>query len=171
MISIYKPNSSNKGHAAHFSFSPESKCVFVKLVKQSAWNPQTKEGSFKQDSKDPTKSVSAKFSVAELGKFVNSFERRVPLNLYHQSDNGSSKIYLAPKQTKNDKGETNCYFNLTISKGQDLNFFISIDEGEAVLLREGFKMCLTHILKSNIVKSQQDAEKYGKAKEERFGNN
>lgn len=165
MISIYKPNSKNTGHAAHFSFNSEEKCLFVNIIKQSSWNPQTKNGSFKQDSKDPTKSISAKFNAIELGKFINAFERRVPVSLYHQSENGSSKIYLAPKVANNTDGSTSHYFNFTISKGQDLNFFISFDEGETVALREGLKMCLTNIMKSNIIKAQEERRKYGKASE------
>lgn len=169
MLSIYKPNSKNTGHAAHFTFSPESKCVYVNMIKQSSWNTQTKNGSFKQDTKDPTKVISAKFNAIELGKFVNSFERRVPVNLYHHSDNGDSKIYLIPKTQTNDNGSASNYFNLTISKGQDLNFFISFDEGETVALREGFKMCLTHIMKSNIIAAQEANKKYAKATQRQDG--
>lgn len=165
MLSIYKPNSKNSGHAAHFTYNPEEKCLFVNIIKQSSWNAQTKNGSFKQDLKDPTKSISAKFNAIELGKFVNSFERRVPVNLYHQSDNGSSKIYLIPKIATHDDGSTSYYFNFSISKSKDLNFYISLDEGETVALREGLKMCLTNIMKSNIIKAQEDRKKHGKATE------
>lgn len=167
MLSIYKPNSKNSGHAAHFSYNPEEKCLFVSMIKQSSWNAQTKNGSFKQDSKDPTKSISAKFNAVELGKFINAFERRVPVNLYHQSDGGSSKINLTPKTSNNDDGSISHYFNFTISKSRDLSFYISFDEGETIALREGLKMCLTNIMKSNIMKAQEDRKKYGKTTEKR----
>ena len=44
MIAIYKPNSKNTGTA--LSFNVNGGAVYLNLIKQSFWDPNTKKGSF-----------------------------------------------------------------------------------------------------------------------------
>lgn len=155
MLSVFKPNARCLGHAAFFSLSAEKGCVYVSIIKQSGWNNETKKGSFKQSRDDSTKITSIKLGTFELGKIINSIERRVPADMYHISPSGSTKISFSPRQVQTKDGGSATQFSLAVFKSKELSFHISFDDGEAVVLREALKVALTEIIKEDINKKIQ----------------
>ena len=67
-FTLYKPNSKNTGSAFSFDLTKDKKensVLYVSMIQQHSWNDQSKNGSFKENAKNPEKSGTIKFSPTE----------------------------------------------------------------------------------------------------------
>lgn len=169
MLTIYKPNSSNKGSLLSVNFYSKQEDgkldsgSFFNFVLQNGWNDKTKKGAFKDGKK-----YNLKFNITELAGFIYAIENNTGLAkaLFHDSPNATTQIFFEPafKQVKeNDKWvktDKQAGFRLRITQkksGEDKgeSFGIGLDFNEATL----FKLALINIINSALnaeVKFQAD---------------
>ena len=140
-VQIFKPNAKCAGIAANFQISckPDKEPVFfINAILQSSWNEQTRTGSFKENQKNPKKTIALKFNELELGEMIHTFRTGLPYTTYHKGQNSNTGITLAifKKIRYNGKPhqhETTSFGFSFIRDGVD-SFKVPIEAGEAVRL-------------------------------------
>lgn len=153
-LQFFKPNKSNKGCLAHFTFSSkgDNKAVYLELIKQNGWDAQARGGQGNGIFKDGER-TNVKFSIYEIGDILYCIRIRAGLNkpFYHKSDAGSSTINFGPYcgKVKDDKGNfvdspTPTGFSVGVLKGES-KFNIGFTFGEVELLRVWLENALVHI--------------------------
>jgi hypothetical protein len=92
----------------------------------------------------------------ELGSIINCFERRTNFSTVHMGTNGSIGINLSVKDKvdRNTNQPIGKFFSLGVTRSKEIKFWISIEENEAVVLREFFKYVLTLHAKK-VIEDQQ----------------
>ncbi len=147
---LYKPNSKNNGCAMSFEIGTlrdGGVALFVSAVLQSSWNDNSKTGSFKENAKNPKKSITIKLNANEAGELLSSLKTRIPYATFHKNNDDSTSIKFTPwdkPRTIKGKDENLTYdsdaFGLSIVKNSALTFKIALEAGEtevlAVLLKE-----------------------------------
>lgn len=144
-FTLYKPNQKNTGSAFSFEIGKSKNgdsALYISMIQQHSWNDSTKNGSFKENAKNPDKSASIKLSVVEAGEFLSSFKTRIPYTAFHKSNEDSTIIKLSPwdKDRKiKDGGNETVYkapaFGLTVSRNSSQTFKLPLEAGEAEALR------------------------------------
>ncbi len=140
-LPIYKPNAANKGSAFTFNFGPAKKggdtkgdlALYVSTVLQATWNPATKQGTFKENAKDQSKTLNMKLNEFEVGGLINSIQRRVEFKGYHTFPGGSGSVQFS--FTPSEKEGVFNGFVFSILRSNDKAVFrIGIGPHEAVAL-------------------------------------
>ena len=153
-LKIFKPNPRVTGAIFDFDFGPSRKgetldgeiSLFISSVLQGSWNAAGKTGSFKENAKNPEKTVTAKFTEFEVGAFLNAIKRRVEFKAYHSTDKGHTTFAFTP--SKDEASGEFRGFLFSIIKDNKQKFFIPITAGEvealAAYLDWGLKMLFTN---------------------------
>jgi hypothetical protein len=141
MPPIYKPNAANKGSAFTFNFGPAKKggdlkgdlVLYVSTVLQATWNASTKQGSFKENAKNPAKTCNVKLSLFEVGGLINAIKRRIEFKGYHTFPGGNGSVQFS--FTPATKDEVFQGFRFSILRSSDKAVFaIGIGPHEAEVL-------------------------------------
>jgi hypothetical protein len=161
---LYKPNSKNTGSAFSFEVGKAKNgdpALYVSMILQHSWNDQTKNGSFKENAKNPEKSATVKLSVTEAGELLSSFKSRIPYTTFHKSNDDTTIIKIAPwdkeRKVKDASGEKSYQapaFGMTISKNSSLQFRLPMEPGEV----EALSVLLQEYIKSSFVFSRSASE-------------
>lgn len=124
-ISYYKPNSQNKGAAAQFQFGAKDNDygLYLSIVKQFAWNNDSKRGSFSENAKNPAKNKKIKF---------NSTEASAICRIIESSSDKWSTVHRSESKT------TSITFSHYIKDGNHLGFGLSINEKDGESFMIGF---------------------------------
>lgn len=169
---LYKPNSKNTGAAFSFDLVNDRNnkpVLFVSMIQQYSWNDSTKNGSFKENAKNPDKSATIKLTEAEAGEFLSSFKTRIPYVAFHKKDDSTTIIKLSPwdkqRKVKEQGGEQSFdspAWGLSVSKDSSKIFKLPIEAGEAEVLAELFKAYINKVL----VSSGQDYKREDRPQQE-----
>ena len=165
---LYKPNSKNTGAAFSFEVGKSKNgdvALYVSMIQQYSWNDATRNGSFKENAKNPEKSASIKLSVIEAGEFLSSFKTRIPYVAFHKSKDDTTIIKLTPwdkikkiKEQDGEKSYTTPAFGLNVSRNSSQTFRLPLEAGEIEVLAQFLK---EHIKSSFIfVKKEQEPTNY-----------
>jgi|694.fasta_scaffold02731_10 hypothetical protein len=143
---LYKPNSKNTGSAFSFEIGTSKNgetALYVSMIQQHSWNDVTKNGSFKENSKNPEKSASIKISVTEAGEFLSSFKTRIPYTAFHKTKEDSTIIKLNPwdkvrkiKEMDGEKSYNSPAFGFSVSRNSNQNFKLPLEAGEVEVLAQ-----------------------------------
>lgn len=167
-VKIFKPNPRGTGAIFNFEFGPAKKtetlngelALYISSVLQASWDASNRTGSFKENAKNPEKTVSAKFSEFEVGGFINAIKRRVEFKGYHSTDNGHTTFAFTPSKdeaTGEFKG-----FLFSIIKDNKQKFFVPITAGEVEVLLAyldfGLKTLFSNRTKARIARSEKSVE-------------
>lgn len=155
MLSIYKPNPRNTGHACSFYLSPKDNRFYACLIKQDGWNAAKRTGSFAQNVDNPQKKVNIKFSNTEVGGILDSLETNREFSAYHDgaTTQFSTSIKFAPYMK--DGAQVGYSFMVTKSSKEDstnkTSFVIGLNFPEGRLLREYLSFLLRKSFETEIV--------------------
>ena len=137
---LYKGNAKNTGSLASFRIAKTKNkkdqwenVLFVEIVPQKGWNDSTKLATYNVEGK----TVIA-ITVDEAGEFIHSFERNVPFNAFHKSQNATAVIKLNSRTITRKIDDTTSVevlqYGLSVTKGGN-KFWVSINAGEAEILK------------------------------------
>lgn len=141
-LQFYKPNSSNTGHGAGFSFNSKERALYVNIIKQTG--PKVFKGG---------KSCNSKFSMFEIGDLLTTLEKGKEAKGYHHFPDAptSTRFIFAPYYVGQEEKKVFKGFGLSIyrkdmqdSSKEEERFSISFTPGEARVLRQYFKSVLEH---------------------------
>ena len=143
-LAIYKPNAKNTGSAFSFDLAVGRKdmpVLFVNMVQQYSWNDQYKNGSFKENAKNPEKSAVIMLTPHEAGEIISSLKSRIPFTAFHKKEDSSVIINFTPwdkdRRIKGKDGEkvySSPAFGFTVTKNSSQKFSLSLEAGEAEML-------------------------------------
>jgi hypothetical protein len=151
MIQLYKPNSRVTGAACGIWFSTTEQAFFFQIIKQASWNEKTKTGSFAENRTNQDKKVVVKFSVFEIGGFLNAIDNNTQLSKYHKTANHSTQIRFGPYMDKVDPSKQ-LGFSLSVIKEKKedsvnkISFLIGITPDEARVIKEYLTFGINAIL-------------------------
>lgn len=156
IVKLYKPNAKNTGCAFSFdigigakkSFEP---CVYLRAVKQHSWDAVKKNGSFKNNSKDPEKSTSVKLNEFEVGGLINAIENYTEFSAYHSFEDTKTQISFKP-WTKNNGTKA---FSFGVVRNSTLKLGIAVEMSEAFALLEFLKFFLKELYLYRFEKNQE----------------
>ena len=146
-ISFYRPNKSNKGYACSFWTSSKDGYLFATIIRQSGWNHETGNGTFKKSVNDPNQFVNVKLTATEAAAIIDCIERNRPLSTVHDTGELFKTITFTPWMTPVPAGEK----SVSIPKGFSFavgvsakgasetsknSFFIGLTLPEGRLLKE-----------------------------------
>ena len=138
-VQIYKPNKTSSGCAFTFQIGfrdglPE---FYVNAVQQASWNAQARTGSFKENAKDPNKSLNAKLGEFELGEILNSFEKNIPWSQFHTFADNKTTFLFAPWTKSKDvitgTGKEAVQvdaFGIAVTRNGSNKFRVALEPGE-----------------------------------------
>lgn len=157
MRSLYKPNSSNKGHGLGFQFNSKEEVLFLNLIKQNGFNANGK-GKF-----NGGKQVTVALGAHEIGGILAVIDslksplyetekatlkpKRRKQEYHHESEKQSLKITFSAYEDK-DSGEVkglSISVLQTVKENSEKNsysFWAGIDE--SYLIEEHLKFILEH---------------------------
>lgn len=140
-LTFFHANKNNSGSLAGLSINSKTGELYVSIVKQSFYSPETHTGSFKGDR------LNVKFNFMEVGALMNAVDKNVIYNTVHVSNFGGNRqatsIFFSPYPKDGEqKG-----FSLSVSKkndatGQSQNFSIGFSFAELKVLYEYFRFFL-----------------------------
>lgn len=165
MIAFYKPNNKNTGTACSFSVNTKEGSIWSSLIKQSAWNENTKTGSFSDNRENPQKSARIKFSQAEAAGILEALDKNTEFSAYHSSDKQVTKIKFSPYIRDNKQ----VGFSYSVQKENKENienkqsFLIGFYFNEGRLLKEFLTYALHAIFKAQeieIIKKIKNSKSY-----------
>lgn len=172
---LYKPNSKNSGAAFSFDSVKDKdgrNVLFVSMIQQYSWDEKKKNGSFKENAKNPEKSATIMLSFNEAGEFISSFKTRVPYVAFHKRNDETTIIKLTPWDKKrkviNQDGEEwheTPAWGLSVTKNSSQTFKLPIEAGESVVLEELLKSYIKECLSAN--SSQYSNNNSGDTKEKK----
>jgi hypothetical protein len=158
---IYKPNSKNTGCAMSFSFAKSrgKYAFYANAIKQFSWDTQKKTGSFSQNSKNPEKSISCKFSPSELGEILSCVKNKTGWSSVHVYNDNKTVISVTPWERESKVGFGNneqkfntFWFGFSISKNGGERFSCPLSPGEA----EALCVLIENFLAENMKEAHKD---------------
>lgn len=159
-LTLFKPNSKNTGSLCKFNFGPAKKggdtkgelSLYVSIIQQATWNAGTKSGTFKENAKNPDKTISIKMSEFEVGGFINSIKRRVELKGYHTHASKAGQVQFSFTPSINQTTNLFQGFAFSVLRNGKDKFYVPIAAGEAenltVFLDLGLKNLYTNRFKT-----------------------
>lgn len=164
MIQFYKPNPRNSGSACSFYRTRDGSLMFS-MIKQSSWNEQKKTGSFQANKDNPKGNVKIKLSLAEAAGFIDSIEKDIESKEYHDSQNQTTQIRLAPYLDKEGQKKG---FSLGVNKTskdtqEKLSFIIGLTFKEARLLKQYLIYVINDSFENPKNGKPQDSESEGES--------
>jgi lysyl-tRNA synthetase class I len=144
MLHIYHPSPSVKGFAASFWYSDRDDAVFATLIKQSGWDSNTQNGTFKESLKDPNKHINIKFNFTEVAAILDCIDRNRPFTTVHDSEKSSKSINFVPyipksKNPEEKSVQSGFSFSITVTDKENNSknsFYIALKYHEAREVRE-----------------------------------
>lgn len=156
---LYKPNSKNTGAAFSFDSVKDRdgrNVLFVSMIQQYSWDDNKKNGSFKENAKNPDKSATIMLSFNEAGEFISSFRSRIPFVAFHKRKDDTTIIKLTPWDKKRKivgaDGESwheTPAWGLSVVKNSAQTFKLPIEAGESVVIEQLLKSYIDECLKAN----------------------
>jgi hypothetical protein len=156
---LYKPNSKNSGAAFSFDSVTDKNgklVMFVSMIQQHSWDDKKKNGSFKENAKNPDKSATIMLSFNEAGEFISSFKSRIPFVAFHKKNDDTTIIKLTPWDKKRkivgQDGEQwleTPAWGLSVTRNSSQTFNLPIESGESVVLEQLFKNHIDECLIAN----------------------
>ena len=141
---IYKPNAKNSGSAFSFDLTTgknDTPVIFVNMILQYSWNDQYKNGSFKENAKNPEKSAVFALTPTEAGEIISSVRSRVPFTAFHKKDDNTTIINFTPWDKKRkirgkdgDQFFETPAFGLSVAKNSSQKFSLPLEAGETEML-------------------------------------
>jgi len=163
---LYKPNSKNTGSAFSFDLTKDKNgkpVLFVSMIQQYSWNESTKNGSFKENSKNPEKSATIMLNETEAGEFLSSFKVRIPYIAFHKKNDSTTIIKLNPwdktrkiKEQEGDSTYKTPAWGLSVNKNSSQSFRLPIEGGEAEALSELLKAYIAQVFEFNANSYKRD---------------
>lgn len=153
-LSFYKPNSKNTGAA--FSANFKGSELFFNIVKQASWNDAQRRGSFKENVKNPQKSLGVKMNSIEAANIILAMDTKGKYSTYHKSKNQNLNIIfelMVDKTTGAEKG-----FSLRILKEDVANSVDKISFSMGFYFPEGIilKTFLDEFIRSSFFASNNE---------------
>lgn len=156
---LYKPNSKNTGAAFSFDSVKDRdgrNVLFISMIQQYSWDDKKKNGSFKENAKNPDKSATIMLSFNEAGEFISSFRSRIPFVAFHKRKDETTIIKLTPwdkkRKTLNADGEQwdeTPAWGLSVTRNSSQTFKLPIEAGESVVLEQLLKSYIDACLEAN----------------------
>ena len=156
---LYKPNSKNSGAAFSFDSVKDKNgknVLFVSMIQQHSWDEKRKNGSFKENAKNPDKSATIMLSFNEAGEFISSFKSRIPFVAFHKKNDDTTIIKLTPWDKKRkivgQDGEQwleTPAWGLSVTRNSSQTFKLPIEAGESAVLEELLKSYIHECLEAN----------------------
>ena len=148
-FTLYKPNSKNTGAAFSFDLAKDKKdnaVLYVSMIQQHSWNDQTKNGSFKENAKNPEKSGTIKLSPTEAGEVLSSFKTRIPFVAFHRRGEDTTIIRFTPwdkkrkiKEKEGDSWYDTPAFGVSVTRNSSQTFKLPLEAGETEALSQLLK--------------------------------
>ncbi len=159
--SFYSPNQKISGGASFFSFNSKDGCVYIKLLKQIANNPD-KKGNF-----DGANPINIKLGQDEVADIIRAVRTNSESKFYHQFKDtvtsGSFKHYTIPNTTPPKSG-----FGLSVKKktqdGQETEIKCGFTLAAAERLSLYLNNALIHIFDAEYSQDLKDAKEYQEKK-------
>lgn len=163
-LSFYKPNSKNTGAA--FSANFKGSELFFNIVKQASWNDAQRRGSFKENVKNPQKSLGVKMNSIEAANIILAMDTKGKYSTYHKSKNQNLNIIfelMVDKATGAEKG-----FSLRILKEDVANSVDKISFSMGFYFPEGIilKAFLDEFIRSSFFASNNENEQEAQPQQE-----
>jgi hypothetical protein len=175
---LYKPNPKNTGAAFSFDAVKDKEgknVLFVSMIQQYSWDDKKKNGSFKENAKNPDKSATIMLSFNEAGEFISSFRSRIPFVAFHKKNDDTTIIKLTPWDKKRkivgkdgDEWHETPSWGLSVVRNSSQTFKLPIESGESVVLEELFKSYIRECLDANTKaysENRKQNKKYPEPKE------
>lgn len=158
----YSPNKALSGGALFASFNSKDGCVYLKILKQIANNPD-KKGNF--DGKIP---INIKLSQDEVADVIRAVRTNSVAAFYHKFDKtvttGSFKYYEIPPQKEGDKPRSG--YGFTVKKTIEGNNPVEVKVGFTLASAERLSLflenALTHIFDAEYSQDLKDFKEYQK---------
>lgn len=159
LVSIYKPNSKNSGHAMSVSISKDfddknnkvPPSIMVEIVKQSSWDNSKKQGSFKHPKGSKGKKTLMKLTDSEVGDILYSIEKGKTFSAFHKFGDSSKSIKIVTEGTerkiKGQDSETVRLVKFGITENS-IGFYLLLTAGESQLFLEALRFGLSKIFNS-----------------------
>ena len=157
-LQIYKPNAKNTGSAFNFSIDTrgDKPIFYVNAIQQFSWNDSNKTGSFSGNKENPEKKLAIKLNEFELGEILSSLNSRIPWSGFHDFNDNKTSIGLSPwdkpRKIKGKEGKIMEFkspaFGLVVTRNGSDTFRISLEPGEAEVLKQLIVEYLSLFLKS-----------------------
>lgn len=151
---FYSPNAKISGGAAFFSFNSKDGCVYLKLLKQIANNPDRK-GNF-----DGANPVNIKLSQDEVADIIRAVRTNSESKFFHKFDattaSGSFKYYTIPAK---DAFPAKNGYGLSVKKnqeGKDFEIKCGFTLASAERLSLWLQNALTHIFDAEYSQDLKD---------------
>lgn len=163
-IHIYHPTKTVKGFACSFWYSERDNSVYATLIKQSGWDAENQNGTFKDSLNDPNKKISIKLSFTEVGGIIDAIESNRAYSWYHDGEATHKQIGFAPWFTGVDesKKQTGFSFSISVVDKNDKNnknpFYIGLNFAEARHLKEYLIFILHKTFKRNFSASIEEKD-------------
>jgi len=145
------------------------------MIQQHSWDDKKKNGSFKENAKNPDKSATIMLSFNEAGEFISSFRSRIPFVAFHKKNDDTTIIKLTPWDKKRkivgkegDEWHETPAWGLSVTRNSSQTFKLPIEAGESVVLEELFKSYIGECLAANTrnySENKQPKNSYPKTKE------
>lgn len=152
LLSIYKPNSKNSGHAMSVSLSKQESgsfpSVMIEIVKQSSWDNSKKQGSFKHPKGSSGKKTLMKLTDSEVGDIIYSIEKGKTFSAFHKFGESSKSIKIVTEGTerkvKGQETETVRLVKFGITESS-VGFYLLLTAGESQTFIESLRFALSKI--------------------------
>jgi hypothetical protein len=156
---IYKGNKKNTGNAASLQLSNDKKSFWLKAINQFSWDenkPGQNKASFKENAKNPNKSINVKLNITELGGIVHALKNWEPWDVVHKYEKGDQTITTHIKvgvweRKEHPKGNA---MSIGISQGEK-KFSVALEKGEMEVVRIFMENAVFEMLKAGSVDSDE----------------
>jgi hypothetical protein len=126
------------------------------MIQQYSWDDKRKNGSFKENAKNPDKSATIMLSFNEAGEFISSFKSRVPFVAFHKKNDDTTIIKLTPWDKKRkivgqdgDQWHETPAWGISVTRNSSQTFKLPIEAGESEVLKELLKSYIHECLDAN----------------------
>lgn len=155
---IYKGNKKNTGNCASFQLSNDKKSFWIKAVNQFSWDeskPGQNKASFKENARNPDKSISVKVNPTELGGIIFALDNWEPWETVHKYEKNGQNFTTSIKigvwnRPDNPKGNA---MSLSITQGEK-KFGVALEKGELKVVKIMMESAVVEMLKSGWVEEE-----------------
>jgi hypothetical protein len=154
-LSFYKPNSYNKGSAGQFQYGAKDGDfgLYVSIVKQAAWNTDTKRGSFSENAKNPSKNKKIKLNATEAAAMSRVILCDVEKwSSVHRSESKTTSIMFSHYI----KDNTKLGYGFSISEKDGESFMLSLNNDEGYVLKNFLEEYIKFTFNKQQLNTQQE---------------